>query len=784
MKVALLNAFPNLLHSAEREFIERCVAVLGALGHEACSVVTSDDTMAFGPDLVIVTHEFVAKTTDHFTVGLLWSPTLFYRDDEERLKAIRSWDLVVPINAETRRVATSLHFPLRHRTAVSDLDFFPSAPVSDLPLPDTSSLGVAYVGAHWDGQRHRRLLEELARVTDLHVYGPAQAWEFLPDHYRGSIPFDGKSLVRTLNRHGIVLALHKLEHVEEETPSMRVFEACSARCAVITERMQGLVDLFGDDIHCVDTSLSPRRLAQDIADIVNRYKAEPALFAQRVTRLHAAFRARASLERLLTSLLDEVRARKAQASAAVPRGPADPEVSVIIRCGSRPLAVVERAVASVAAQTYARIGLILVRYAEIEGFEPWLAATRATGRFTFVREVPATGKGVRSASMWAGLRAVQSEAFCMLDDDDEWFRDHVAGLVAVLAQDPGCDVAYSGVVKQEEDGAFLNDHARFKGDLQVEIKERRALKFMDDYNLDRLLRFDNFIQSNTWLARKRVLVGEVLDDPGLEVSEDVYFYLLLATRHGFRFSGTVSAIWNWRSNAADNSMLAVSQQRWARCGAAVIERLAHMQFPGAFSGRDVVGVGRIAARPRGTAALAPVGVRPAAARRSLPVAWLRQCLRVASGRRSFLSAGDPIPYDPAEVVWSIDFTQSALPPFISDVRGLSDFEGWGCWTDGPKLALEFRSPLPPQFTVHLIGHAFKSNHDLPIVVSVGKHEATLRMSARLRACRYEVPMLNPDAARSLVFHMPNVRSPAATDARSRETRRLGIGLVRLDIIGR
>jgi hypothetical protein len=516
MKVALLNAFPNLLHSAEREFIERCVAVLGAMGHHALSVVTSDDIVTFEPDLVIVTHEFVAKTTDHFTVGLLWSPTLFYKDDEERLKAIRSWDLVVPINAETRRLARSLHFPLRHASAVSDLNFYPSAPAGDLPWPDSSRLGLAYVGAHWDGQRHRRLLEELAKITDLNVYGPAKAWEFLPKNYRGAIPFDGDSLVRTLNQHGIVLALHKQEHVEEQTPSMRVFEACSARCAVITERMQGFTELFGDELHYIDTSLSPKSLAREIAGVADRYRSDPSLFQRRVSRLHEIFRAKASLECLLSALLDEVVARQVHTRFSPASGTTDPEISVIIRCGSRPLAVLQRAVASVAAQTYAKVGLILVRFAEIEGFSDWLETLKATGRFSFVSELQAQGGGARSASMWAGLRAVRSDAFCMLDDDDEWFKDHLANLVEVLARDPVCDLAYSGAVKREEDGALLNQHARFKGELAVEVEERRALIFMDDYNLDRMLRFDNFILSHAWLARSRVLVGEVLDDPEMD----------------------------------------------------------------------------------------------------------------------------------------------------------------------------------------------------------------------------------------------------------------------------
>jgi hypothetical protein len=783
MKVALLNAFPNLLHSAEREFIERCLDVLRTTGHEARSVDTSDDIIAFDPDLVIVTHEFVAKVTDHFTVGLLWSPTRFYRDDEERLKSIRSWDLVVPINAATRRAARNLHFPLRHDTAVSELDFYPSAPVSDLPLPDAGALSVAYVGAHWDGQRHRPLLEELAKLTELHVYGPKGAWDFLPGNYRGVIPFDGRSLIRTLNRHGAVLALHKPEHAEEETPSMRVFEGCSARCVVITEPMQPLVELFGQSLRYVDVSLNPRRLAQEIAGIVAQYRAEPGLFEQTVQQAHDVFRARVCLERLLAALLEDAAAHKAKARAAITASPGDPEVAIIIRCGSRPLAVVERAVASLAAQSYRRIGLVFVRFAELEGFEGWLDTVRATRRFTFVQEVVAPGDGMRSASMWAGLRAVRSELFGMLDDDDEVFSDHVAQLVAVLARHADCDVAYAGAIRQEEDGAFINHHGRFHGDRQAQIPERRALKFMDDFDLDRLLRFDNFILSNAWLARSRVLSADVLDDPGLEVSEDVYFYLLLASRHRFQFSGRVSALWNWRSNGGDNSMLAVSQQRWTACARTLSRRLAQVQFPGCFPGRDVLGVGRIVVAPGAPARQPGPVAGPSPSRGAPAAAVMKRLLRAASGRRSFLTAADPIPFDSADVRFSIDFSRGTLPAFIASARGLSDFEPWGCWTDGPTLTLDFRSPLPQRFVLHLIGHASKHNHDLPIRVSVGSVEATLKMSARLRACRYTVPLLNADGARRLVFHIPNALSPASFDSRSRETRRLGIGLVRLDVIG-
>ena len=782
MKIALLNAFPNLLHSAEREFIERALGVLRSMGHEARSAVTSDEIVAFGPDLVILTHEFAAKTTDHYTVGLLWSPTQFYRGDEERVKAIRSWDLVVPINEATRRYARSIHFPLRHGTAVSELSFFPSSPAGTLPPPDPSKLSLVYVGAHWDGQRHRAMLEELARLTDLHVYGPPKAWEFLPANYRGMVPFDGRSMFSTLNRHGIALALHKREHVEEETPTMRVFEACAARCAVITEPLQPLVELFGDGLDYVDRHQSQARLARQVADIVERYRAEPALFQQTTARAHERFLAHASLERLLGALLDEVAARRARPSARPAAVPAM-EVSAIIRCGSRPLALVQRAVASLAAQTHARIGLVLVQFAPIEGFEPWLEAVRASGRFTQVQVVQAPGGGRRSAAWWAGLRAVRGDAFCVLDDDDELFHDHIASLVALLEQDSGCDLAYSGVVKHEEDGVFLNTHLRFGGEGGVTIEETRALHFLDDPNLDRLLRFDNYIQSNAWVARRRVLDDDVLDDPELDVAEDMYFYLLLASRYRFAFSGRATAVWNWRSNAGDNSMRAVSQQRWAQSVEQLRRRLGQVTFPGGYQGRDVLGQGRIARRPLDAPPQPASLGAAAAARRPAPHrALVKRLLRLASGGRCFLEASDRVATSAASIVCSIDFTQATLPDPVLNVRGLSTLEPWGCWTDGPRLVLDFRSPLPRSFTLHLIGHAYKSNHLLPVRVSAGGEPATLVMSARARACRYRVALQSGADAHTLVFEIPNPASPASLDPRAQDTRRLGIGLLRLDIV--
>jgi glycosyl transferase family 2 len=612
MKIAILNAFPNLTFSAEREFINRCVSVLSAFGHDARAVAYSDEINDFGPDFVIVSHEFVPKLTDHYTVGLLWSPTVFSKNEPERLKAIRSWDLAVPCNTITRTFAQDVRFPGFLGRDVSDIDFYPSCNEFDVATPDASRLSLAYVGVHWDGHRHSDLLRALTEKVDLHIYGPPDAWKHLPNNYRGTIPFDGKSLVRTLNKHGAVLAIHKEEHIAEGTPSMRVFEACAARSLVVTEPLKPIVDIFGDSPVYLDLTKSPDDRASEIAQILQKFREIPGEFQRRVEASHAAFRAKASLEVLSQKLIEDVAIRKAARRAAYVAQRSDATVTVIIRCGSRPLSMIRRAAKSVTEQTYGDIGIVFVRFAPIDGLDGFVEELRARGRLSFVRVVDAAGEGVRSAAMWAGLRSVETPFFAILDDDDELFMTHFSDLVQILDSNEEVDLAYSGVIQCEEDDLkYIRQekddinpynrvskqltHPRFKGDMNNKISERRALCFFDDFELDRILRYENFITSNTWLTRRKLLTGLTLEDPNLEVAEDFYFLLLLVSRSKFAFSCAVSAVWNWRSAAQDNSMRSVSAERWRANAERIYRRLAHLEFSGGYAGHIVLRTGRPAA---------------------------------------------------------------------------------------------------------------------------------------------------------------------------------------------
>ncbi|MGO9005634.1 MAG: DUF7024 domain-containing protein [Beijerinckiaceae bacterium] len=744
MRIALFNAFPNLSHSAEIELIRRFIHVFGELGHEAVEVMCSDEIVAFAPDLVLVTHEFVPKMTDHFTAGALWSPTRFYKNDEDRLKSIRSWDLIVPINDATRQFGRDIHFPLRDGQVVSPVNLYPSSPVIDIGVPDPANLSLAYVGVHWDQGRHKDLFLALKQRVDLNVYGPAAAWDFIKGCYRGPIPFDGKSLAATLNRHGAVLAIHKTAHRLEGTPSMRVFEGAAAKCLVITDPLEPIVRTFGDSLVYVDMLRGPSVVAIQIAKALAQDRANPDEFRDRIGRMHSAFAASASLEQNLRKLVADVGPRIADYRKIVPHVSSDPCISAIMRVGSRPIDMIDRAVSSLRRQTYRHFGLLFVRFAEIDGFDAYVDQLRAEKAFEFIRVIQAK-PGYRSTALCEGLRAVETSHFAILDDDDELFCNHYERAVKVMRQFPEMDIVYSGGIKCEEDGLYLNQAGRFAGDLDKEIKETRELKFFDDFNLDRLLRLDNYILPGSLVGKSSLLRPHVLEDPCLEVEEDVYFLLMLASFAKFTFSGSVSMKWNWRSLARNNSMTNVPLESWQADDERLRRRLAQLTFPDGYAGRYVVGKGR-----RG-------------------VSFLRKSQGLFT-------------VDSSLSLENIDFSIEDLRSLILRLEGFGNYEPWGRWTIGPTCKIHFREPLPRKFSLAIHGHSFGPNIGAEFMVEVGESRGTYVFSGDGKT---QVPLADFETLADAVTITINIPFPTAPNdlyPESGDLRKLGLALNKLKIV--
>ncbi len=554
MRVCILNSWPNLTISAEREFIARVKLACGRLGWPVFEAITSDEIKAIAPDVVLVTHEFSPKLTQYPTIGLIWSPVAFFSPDPNRIRNILSYDGYLVASDGLRTYLTDLLREHGKDAPISQFDFLPSALSTQPPYdtPDQIRLRkLFYAGVHWDGQRHGDLFAALRGRIPMRIHGDPRRWAAAGDDFGGALPFDGESVVGAIRDCGIALALHGSAHRAENIPSMRIFEATAAGAVVISDRLEFAVKEFGDSFLYVDADQSADVVSQQIIEHVSWINRNSALAQRMAMRSHAIFNERFALETMLgrlPELLNETRQSMGLNSSS------QETVDIIIRVGSRPLPMVERAVASVAAQTHRNISLIVVAFRKLDGLEALL--DRYNDRFSSIRVVSAPDNGIRSTPLWMGLAAASSDFVGNLDDDDVIHPNHIASLLGAFRKKGGhAPVAYSGVVQVQEDDGHWFDQDNFRGDLNKIIEERRQLRFLERFDRKRLW-FDNYIQSNGWLARRTAFSPKILNDPELVVAEDVCLYCTLALQGPFVNSWSPTAEWNWRSTAKDNVMFA------------------------------------------------------------------------------------------------------------------------------------------------------------------------------------------------------------------------------------
>lgn len=600
MRLAIQDSWPNLPDNAEREWIKRFQIACENVGVETCVVVTSDDIVEVDPTAVLVTHEFSRKLTATPTIGLIWSPLRFFRDDPYRMQSLRSYDGYLAGNDTIKTFLKDIQFGFSSRKPIGKELFLPTSYSTDhLSVADVEEPSLFYAGVHWDGSRHRDLFAELARRDMITCYGPPKSWGSVGSAYGGALPTDGRAVIETIAKHGLALCLHKAEHRAENTPSMRIFEALSVGAVPICDDIKFARENLSDFAHFVDMEQNGVDLAEQIEQIVLDTRRNPDVAIARAEAAKRWFDTNWSLEArikssvipLVEEVLDVGRFRASPSRRGVTlanAGPRTPDCEVVVRTGGRTVECLARTIDSIRAADSEefRLGVVLVDYkgrADLEAF-----ATAENGPDFAVRYVRSRGTGFRSTALWDGVRAVEAPFVAHMDDDDTVFPNHYRQLASCFDANPHANVCYTGVITHEDEDGFYYAAPNFDGPGNKEIAERRHLTFLDVFDLSRLARFDNFIQSNTWMTRREFIHRVMGDDPELVVTEDVYLYLLMAADGPFAFTGSPTALWHWRSTTKDNSMKAVDQAIWADCVVRGKTRLNNVPFKASITFADIL----------------------------------------------------------------------------------------------------------------------------------------------------------------------------------------------------
>ncbi|GEO80581.1 glycosyltransferase family protein [Pararhodospirillum oryzae] len=600
MKIALVDAFPNRPRTAEREFIRRSVRALANLGWSGHSVVTSDEILALEPDVVIATHEFIPKVTPFPTIGLMWSPPAFFRDDPFRIRALRSYDGYFTGSDFVTRFLEDQLFAMDKNAPIVG-PFLPTCYAT--PFVGAREVkGLFYVGANWDSRRHGNLFSILEKRIPLRVHGPRDRWTGLRRGYVGELPFDGEAVLSALRASGAALCLNRREHNEALLPSARLFEAAAAGVVAITDPLPIIRETFGDTVFYMPDVEGATDRAAAVVELWREIRTNPGRAREMARAAHQVFVEKFSLEKMYEPLPQLVAACRASGGwqphpmtdplVPAPEEPtttlrasgvatpvieppkeaeaaahsdeaAFPTVEYIVRVGGRPVPYIRRCLQALADQTWPNLAVVMVRYRAVEGLDGLLDEFRE--RFRWIKVVdqhPLNGQ--RSTTLWCGLRAVSAPYFANQDDDDTMHPNHVAAVMDTLRRHPGRLFAYSGAVRHEEEAGHYVFQENFGGEGKQVVPETRELKFLHPHDRQELYRGHNYIQSNAWIAAREILREDVLKDPYYEVGEDVYLYMLFSRHTDFAASWRPTIQWNWRSTSRDNSMF--DEEKWHYIG--------------------------------------------------------------------------------------------------------------------------------------------------------------------------------------------------------------------------
>lgn len=183
-----------------------------------------------------------------------WAPSSFFIDSMRRdyLKYMGKYDFIVGGYESKNPIAALALNPYFHYQQL--LPAMASVPVDFvIPCEEKQNLKLFYVGML---KRYGKLLAELEKQNLIDIYGPKHAFGISPwadfKSYRGSIPFDGKTIIQKMHDAGIVLALHSKSHNREGFVSNRIFEAAAAGAIIIADDNQFIRKYFGDSVYYLD----------------------------------------------------------------------------------------------------------------------------------------------------------------------------------------------------------------------------------------------------------------------------------------------------------------------------------------------------------------------------------------------------------------------------------------------------------------------------------------------------------------------------------------------------
>ncbi len=548
---AIMHTWPDV-RNAEYEVLQRVITAGEAIGQGVAVIDNNGRVLWASLSLqlvvgamlprdavryVISLHFESPRVLDNYSYYALWQPIEFYYDFgyTGSLDKFSTHNDLLSCDSDLADAhALNLYsgFGREPLAPLNRLFHAPAGPYHEPNIKEDAKL--FYIGINWErigrpkGRFHDTLvsLDQQGLTT---IYGPEKIlgvapWEGFRT-YQGELPFDGRSVMRAINRAGICLALSSAQHRATGIMSNRLFEGFAGGGAVIATPNPFIEKHFRDCVYLVDDSRGEEVLGQMILEAVREIRDDREEATRRVLEGQRILREVCSLEHSLQTIADNHETRVAYFEE---RFLAEARVTVILVDDYGSAKLLRERIADFAAQRRSVIDLHLIcdeLTANQLQNDPAPGGAIRNLTLHAVRFMPRATRfdGFKKPSERSGpvvegiLQNCSTPFFAIVGVADIVFSDHYASLARALENEQKAMFAASGVILQT------------RGADDVSSRSLGALRFTE---LDTLLLVNGPQQRGRFLFRTSVYKPGATSLMSLLDGEEIRFFQLAALLEG------------------------------------------------------------------------------------------------------------------------------------------------------------------------------------------------------------------------------------------------------------
>lgn len=501
----------------------------------------SEEIDAFAPDCVLAFSPMDAKLTRYPTYGLLNRDIQHYFELPRFTRNLLTYDGYLTISAHNKELLSDLLFGSRKLN--SEIAFFDFTPLSykSTYVQNENAQQLLVINNTPEQLNGSKLLKKiqtpLLEAILPHTPNNPQATTPNTLAYFTTAAQDYKA--------ALFLSINDTDMIPNKLLSL-----IAQGFPVICIHSPILEHYFGNNLYYIDPKLNTDEAADQVNMHLTTITQNKNKVLLKTHRAKEIFDATFSMEKLfdnLKSLHQQTILNKGYQLESLKQLKTEPSVSYIIRTGGKHRDYLERALDSLLKQSYQKIQVIFVIHAAFDYLPDLLKTYKKLNP-----KVVECFKSIRSDAICAGIAAVTTDYFGLLDDDDELHANHVFSLIKTLQYHDRRDLrgaikmAYSGSIVVHDSQA-VTERSEYMDSRYQSRDEKRVTEHFRFFRQSEMSKHSWYMMSNSWLASRELIDDEILTPPGIDTCEDLYFELQFAQRTHFAFSVEMTAIHHYHS---------------------------------------------------------------------------------------------------------------------------------------------------------------------------------------------------------------------------------------------